>query len=336
MSFSSNLFKGDKKLEACRVDDAAHLTLGAKGEPVAKVQMALFAIDWLMIDRNELLLQTYGRSTAKAVLAYKTKREIINRAYQNTPDDIVGKMTIVRLDHEMWLWEMTHRCRGDCGCAPKGAGPLIASAPASPSVALPVTNRLVGDKPAARLPQLHKALHIYCSITRKASIEDGYPLAAQVERAQNCLFEYGMTLSLEFGAGARFADTVNFPGSLVLDEDVALLRKASEDTRQGSPSILRVIACPRSPNAPVGETFRNVTVGGVLFPPFVVLNSKALSDNATLLHEMIHAALDRAVDHDPERYSIFFKFGSAAQGEPDRTWLKPERAITLSKGFFAR
>ena len=65
-----------------------------RGEHVAKVQFALFALDSSAIDRNEVRSQTYGPSTAKAVLAYKTKRKIINTAYQSTPDNIVGKMTI--------------------------------------------------------------------------------------------------------------------------------------------------------------------------------------------------------------------------------------------------
>jgi hypothetical protein len=341
MGLSSTLFKDDKRLNACQVDDAAHLTLGTKGDYVAKVQLALYALDWLAIDRGELLSHIYGPSTAKAVRAYKTKRKIINRAYQNTPDDIVGKMTITRLDQEMVLWEQTHRGRGDCACAPSGGilrtGPLsrhglVTSLPLAEAVA----NSRQADQPEAN-PRLNKALHIYCSITKKSAVEDGYPIGPQVERAKNCLFEYGMVLSVEFVAasGPRFADQINFPSTLVLDEDVALLRKASEDTRQGFPSILRVIVAPRSPNAPVGETFRNVTVGAVTFRPFVVLNSKALSDDATVLHEMIHAAHDRAVKHDDEQHSVFFKHGSAEPGHVDRTWLKPDRAVTLSKSFFA-
>jgi hypothetical protein len=34
-------------------------------------------------------------------LRYKTSRQIINRAYQSTPDNIVGKMTIKSLDTEL-------------------------------------------------------------------------------------------------------------------------------------------------------------------------------------------------------------------------------------------
>lgn len=117
---------------------------------------------------------------------------------------------------------------------------------------------------------------------------------------------------------------------------MALLRKASEDTRPGLPSILRVIVCPRSPNAAVGETFRNISIGGMLFPPFVVLNSKVVSnDDTTLLHEMIHAAYDRPVPHDAETYSVFYEYAPTALGSIDRTWLKPERAIILSKSFFS-
>jgi hypothetical protein len=36
----------------------------------------------------------YGKQTADAVLAYKKKRGIINRGYQASADNIVGKMTM--------------------------------------------------------------------------------------------------------------------------------------------------------------------------------------------------------------------------------------------------
>jgi hypothetical protein len=44
---------------------------------------------------------TYGPGTATAVLAYKTARGIINPAFQAQPDNIVGKMTIRRMDDEL-------------------------------------------------------------------------------------------------------------------------------------------------------------------------------------------------------------------------------------------
>jgi hypothetical protein len=154
-----------------------------------------------------------------------------------------------------------------------------------------------------------------------------------------------MTLMLEFGGTSKtpFADTINFAGGLVLDEDVGLLRKASEDTRPGAPNVLRIIVCPRHVNQHVGETFRDVTIGNLRFPqPFVVLNSKSVAkDNSTLLHEMIHAAYPRREDslpHDDERHSVFYKH-PPKENDPeafDRTWLKPERAKALANGFFAR
>ena len=76
-------------------------------------------------------------------------------------------------------------------------------------------------------------LHVYWSITSKASSDGGFPIAKQIQKAKDALSPHGLTLTLEFG-GSGFADTINFPYSLVLDEDVALLRKASEATRAGA------------------------------------------------------------------------------------------------------
>lgn len=101
MPLRSDTLSGDDRLEACLVEDSAHLTPGVQGEFVAKVQAALIFLDGLAIDEAELASMTYGPSTAAAVLAFKRKRKIINKAYQNTEDDIVGKMTIKALDDEM-------------------------------------------------------------------------------------------------------------------------------------------------------------------------------------------------------------------------------------------
>jgi hypothetical protein len=330
MPLVSNLLKGDAKLAACQTSDAAHLTIGAKGEHVAKVQFALFALDSAAIDKAELRLQTYGPSTAKAVLAYKTKRQIINTAYQKTPDNIVGKMTISRLDQDMRVFEQTHRGFGECGPAPNGV-------PGAPVLAAlrPRSSGLVGG-PGGKLTQLAKTLHIYCSITSKAASEGGFPLAKQLQKAKDALSPHGLTLTLEFGGATAFADTITFPYSLVLDDDVAQLRKASEATRAGADKFMRIIACPRSVNAPMGETFRTITVDGKLFPPFAVLNSNAVAaDGATLIHEMIHAAHSGPVPHDGEANSVFFGEPKAGQGAVERTLLKPDRALTLSKAFFA-
>jgi hypothetical protein len=107
MPLKSQTLAGDRRLEACLVDDPAHLTPGVKGEFVAKVQAALMFLEGADIDERELAEQSYGSSTATAVLNFKTARKIINRAYQQQPDNIVGKMTIKALDDELVVAEKT-------------------------------------------------------------------------------------------------------------------------------------------------------------------------------------------------------------------------------------
>lgn len=109
MPLTSQLFRNDQKLNACANVDSAHVTQGAVGDHVAKIQIALQRADSAPIDGGDLSAKRYGSSTASAVLRYKTKRAIINRAYQTQPDSIVGKMTIVRLDQDMVDWERNHR-----------------------------------------------------------------------------------------------------------------------------------------------------------------------------------------------------------------------------------
>jgi hypothetical protein len=96
----SKIFAGDPKLEECLVSDPAHLTLGARGEAVGKVQKALILLGEF-IGGDDLPKSFYGAPTRDAVLRYKTKRGIINHTYQSAPDGIVGKMTIAALDAEM-------------------------------------------------------------------------------------------------------------------------------------------------------------------------------------------------------------------------------------------
>jgi hypothetical protein len=212
------------------------------------------------------------------------------------------------------------------GAAPTGFHPQLNFALSSSTVTAPQ-------------PQINKhILRIYCSITKKASIENGYPLGRAVELARDCLSNYGMFLSLEF-ANRGFADTIDFnDDQMFLDDQVTLLRQASETLRPGFPEILRVIACRMGPNNNFGEDYRNRSIGGVTFPPFAFLNTQNVTlDVNTLIHEMIHAALPaaRAKEHDLENFSVFFKFGRTEQGAPSQTVLKPERAADLSNAFFA-
>lgn len=102
MGLKSKLFSGDRKLEACLVTPSAHILSGAVGDHVSKIQQAIMLLDKVAIDGGELQGKRYGQSTASAVLAYKKKRSIVNFSYQKTADNIVGQMTIDRLDKEMF------------------------------------------------------------------------------------------------------------------------------------------------------------------------------------------------------------------------------------------
>jgi peptidoglycan hydrolase-like protein with peptidoglycan-binding domain len=114
MTLQSKAFRNDSKLEACAVSDPAHILEGSVGEHVGKIQQALALLNHAKIEKAELADKRYGPSTAAAVLAYKTKRNIVNRAYQATADNIVGKMTIAALDHEMLRLERSAGHNNSC------------------------------------------------------------------------------------------------------------------------------------------------------------------------------------------------------------------------------
>lgn len=96
MPLSSQLFRGDAKLEAAAVSDPSHITQGAKGPHVGKIQQALITLDGATLAVD----QSYGPATAGAVRAYKQKRKIFGPG-QSSADSIVGKLTMAMLDSEM-------------------------------------------------------------------------------------------------------------------------------------------------------------------------------------------------------------------------------------------
>jgi len=150
MPLHSKLFRGDAKLEGCMIHDSAHIVQGAVGKHVAKIQFSLAALDNLIIAPRDLSTETYGASTADAVLAYKTKRQIINRNYQTRPDNIVGKMTIASLDKEMFAHEQQPSVCGRCLMDRQGgkiepAGPLPSAGHASLNFAVPAGQLQVGQ-----------------------------------------------------------------------------------------------------------------------------------------------------------------------------------------------
>lgn len=101
MPLQSKLLSGDPRLQGCLVRDSDHVTPGSQGRFVRLIQAAVIAIDEVDIVEKELEEERYGSSTADAILQFKKKRDIINRSYQTTADNIVGKMTIAALDKEL-------------------------------------------------------------------------------------------------------------------------------------------------------------------------------------------------------------------------------------------
>jgi hypothetical protein len=339
MPLTSDLFRGNLQLQACAREDAAHVLLGAAGEHVAKIQHALFEIDGLRIDRAELVSQRYGRSTAAAVLAYKKKRQIINRSYQTVADDIVGKMTIASLDKEMKLRELVPKTPSECrqggGSAPQ-APSLLASNSLSLSLRGSSGAQAAGPN-AGRNIQLGGVARINVTVASNAN-SDGFPLASEIERARDSLFEHGVALAVERHLSGN--GVVQFVERVIINPDSAAdnvneLRKRCEDLLPGQPGILRVIVC-RLGNFDFGHTLRNRKVGNQLFPPFVLLNTEQVDQSrATLIHEMIHASKRGPVPHDREPFSVFSENGSSRPGAVDRTFLKPEHAATIASSFFS-
>jgi hypothetical protein len=116
VSLQSKLFRGDPKLEAAAVSDRGHIVPGVSGNHVGKIQHALMLLDDAVIEPAEADAGHYGASTANAVLSYKKKRKIINRAYQTQADNIVGIMTMADLDKEMLENEKQPRVVRTIGC----------------------------------------------------------------------------------------------------------------------------------------------------------------------------------------------------------------------------
>src|SRR5262245_48774376 len=96
----SNLFFGDSDLEDCAADHAFNFFQGKRGEHGRED-----AIDRIRTALQRLGLPTpkdgpgqYGSDTTKAVLSFKSRPPMILGPGQRTPDAVVGRQTIVRLD----------------------------------------------------------------------------------------------------------------------------------------------------------------------------------------------------------------------------------------------
>ena len=105
----SDLFKDDPKLEACATSPAGHIApakpgqVPPRGAHVAKIHEALAILEpGATISETEKIGMEYGTTTANAVLAYKRRKKIINTSYQHEADNIVGQMTIAKMDEELF------------------------------------------------------------------------------------------------------------------------------------------------------------------------------------------------------------------------------------------
>jgi peptidoglycan hydrolase-like protein with peptidoglycan-binding domain len=150
MALESQLLRGDPKLEAAAVSDPAHITPGATGEHVRKIQQALNRLDGARLSADGI----YGPATAAAVLAYKQRRGIVNRSFQNTADNIVGKMTIAALDLELIAQENGPAALLPISPSPTSttlvsAGPILAFKFADAGIGGPQT---VGGPPSVGAP----------------------------------------------------------------------------------------------------------------------------------------------------------------------------------------
>ena len=315
MPLQSKLLSGDSALESCLVKDSAHLVEGTRGPHVTKVQHALVLLDGALIEGNEVSAGLYGRSTANAVLAYKRKRAIINPAYQNTADNIVGRMTIASLDKEMTVGENRPPLRG---CITDIGG---GTSPSRLRGGLAVGGSLQLEFPPARL-----------NVAFQEALRPGETIPGSSLRTV-LLVARAVKLLAPFNLGLSTIFLPTFPYDLTVGErddiDVRSIRTAAQKASSAAPSSLRVIFCHLRDTKSTA-TSQGQTTGIPGFQNFVLINKdRSHPDNGTLLHEMIHCSNSRFMNdiHDSDQNSVLSR-------GTDRNLLTDEHAISLNTSFF--
>ena len=330
MPLVSLLLKDEPRLQACLVADTAHVVPGATGRHVGLIQKVLLVLEKAQISAAELRSGTYGPTTTAAVLAYKRKRNIVNRARQTTADNIVGKMTIAKMDEEILLLDLRAVpsrvvCTGG-GQAPPDRSAIVGAGPSG----------LVGG-PAPFKPKKQRPakLRIIVQKTNRASqFGNSEELFAELyKRARELLAPHGM----DFTTGAT---TPSF-GPEVIDAEKVIAGSAAScggvmesalRTLADRPDTLRVIFCPFSD---IGDAF-GVTDGGpnsaLTVPRFCLINVRMRrGDLGTLLHELVHAAKPTMVAPDVNINSVF----SHADNR-NATELPETHAESIVTSFFGR
>jgi hypothetical protein len=335
MSLRSQMLRDDRDLQACLVSDPAHVVPGSSGPHVAKIQSALLLLDKrLSIPVGELRAKVYGPKTRAAVQEFKRKRGIINFSYQTAADDIVGKMTIARLDDELFALEQRPNggrvvCRGS-------SGPIDTSAEQSqPFLLVGGPSRPTPPKPVMTF---RNALVSVVFQETDAAVEAGGGvrlLFGQFQKARDLMAPFG----LDF-AGAATGGIFPLIGPRIPDSEQVIsgspvstfsVRAASDRVLPGQPGVLRVIFCPFTTKD--DATF-GVTDGGQVadwnFPKFCLINvRKANPDQGTILHEMIHACRPERREHDGDPTSVF------SENIGGRSKLPSEHAEGIAHAFFS-
>ncbi|MEJ1933263.1 hypothetical protein WDZ92_23950 [Nostoc sp. NIES-2111] len=321
------MLKLDGRLQQCLVSDRAHVTPGSVGSHVAKIQMALMALDEARIDLSELHGKRYGISTTAAVLAYKQKRKIINRAYQTQADNIVGKMTVASLDKDLIALDRRPPNTAFCGHGTSAA-----------AAATRFGLRETAPGPGAPGSKTHfnKQFRILFQITELGDAFGGYNMLDDLWRRAEVLM---LPFRLEF-VNKRPPKGKVLPHDGIVDvhfsSDKFAIRRLSLNADPGFEKTLRVIFCPFAQANP----YFGITCGGPnndgdpVVEKFVLINTNIRQkDSGTLLHEMIHAAtpgVSDSRDHDEKHARCVFSTSDDGRDE-----LRDEYAVRLSNAYFA-
>jgi hypothetical protein len=288
-------------LQSCLVNDAAHVTPGSRGPHVAKIQSAVLLLEKLLnIPIPEVRSQQYGPGTAAAVLTYKAKRNIVNRAYQSAPDNIVGKMTIARLDEDLLAVEQRASLgRVVCQGSANGGGEAARNSP-----------QKVGAPPPRKTFTKARATVVFQETDAAVAAGGNVALIMNTFRkARELMAPQGLDFAgADEGIGAVIGPRIPDSEWVLYGSDASTfsVRASAERVLPGQASVLRVIFCPFKG----GDNTFGYTSGGKVadwnFPRFCLINvCLATPDQATVLHEMIHATTMDHLDHDTEATSVF-------------------------------
>jgi hypothetical protein len=318
MPLRSLMLKDDAALQKCLVSDSAHVIPGAAGPHVSKIQKVLMLADRARIAENELRARAYGTTSANAVLAYKRARGIINRAYQTVPDNIVGKMTIKRLDKDMLDLE-SRKTLDHTACGADGGGTVVAAV------------RDVVGGPNVIKNQKAVVSIVWQQTTAAEQIGGVAVLAKQIlAQARELAKPHGITITgpddPAFGKTVPDFEKV-IPGS---PASCFSVRESAERIIPGDSGKLRVIICPFSDKASAFGVTDGGTLDKVTFNKFCLINlNNPNPDKGTLLHEMIHAAKPIFVDHDNDDPTSVFAAGTA------RDHLPTKHATSIVNAFYS-